>query len=110
VASKYLNTSFREKVTLGVPVSSVSQGEAGGSGKAEEGRAGLRTVKVREETYRKLMWYRHVMEMNLLAEGKVVRVTMDDVISTLIALLESAKVKVVKPREGKETNPSAPHS
>jgi hypothetical protein len=35
---------------------------------------------------------------------------MDDVISTLIALLESAKVKVVKPREGKETNPSAPHS
>ena len=79
-------------------MSSVSQGEAEGSGKAGEGRAGLRTVKVREETYRKLMWYKHVMEMNLLAEGKVVRVTMDDVISTLIALLESAKVKVTKPK------------
>lgn len=64
----------------------------------EGGKVALKTVKVREETYRRLLWYKHVIEMNLLAEGEVVKVTMDDVISTLIALVESAKIKVAKPK------------
>jgi len=85
-------------------MSSDPRGEAGGSGAepAGTGKPRLRTVKVSEETYKKLMWYKHVMEMNLLAEGEVVRVTMDDVISTLIALLESSKVKVTKPKDKRQ--------
>lgn len=63
----------------------------------------LRTVKVSEETYKKLKWYRSVMELNMLAEGETASVSMDMVISTLTSLLESAKIKFTPPKKEKAT-------
>ena len=81
------------------------KGSERGAGARSAGQV-LRTVKVKEDTYRKLLWYKHVMEMNLLAEGEAVRVTMDDVISTMIYLLESAKIRFARVRGREEGGPA----
>jgi len=64
----------------------------------------LRTVKVSEETYRRLKWFKNMMELNVLEEGKAESFSMDTVISTLMDLLQSAKIKFVPAeKQGKAT-------
>jgi hypothetical protein len=65
----------------------------------------LRTVKVSEETYKRLKWFKNMMELNALEGGEVVSFSMDTVISTMMDLLQSAKIRFApskrEPQSGK---------
>jgi hypothetical protein len=62
--------------------------------KAEEKRWEYRNIKVKPATYRRLRYYQNLMELQSFEKGEEVRYTMDTVISALLDLLESAKIKI----------------
>ena len=59
----------------------------------------LRTVKVSEENYKRLKWFKNMMELNVLQEGEAVSFSMDTVISTMMDLLQSAKIRFAPVRK-----------
>lgn len=73
----------------------------GGNGR-KMGKRELRTVKVSEETYMRLKWFKNMMELHSLEEGKAVSYSMDAVISTMMDLLQSAKIRFLSPKKEKD--------
>jgi len=60
----------------------------------------LRTVKVSEETYKRLKWFKNMMELNVLQDwGEAASFSMDDVVSTMMDLLQSAKIRFAPVRK-----------